>query len=203
MKKLLLILASFFILPSASVAAPKIATFNISKVMHDYDLSKTDVAVYTAAKEKLEEDPRKKAVVEMATKLTELAQKLQTAEQGSDEQAMLIQEAEETQTAYNDLGRNWSEYRGEKLRVITEDFVDSTNKRNANIMKIAQAMGESQGFDWVLETSGTTNSKMSVVLYVRDATDLTEQIIEAINKKEPVTEATGPADPEAPAPDSQ
>jgi Skp family chaperone for outer membrane proteins len=202
-KHLSFILAALWVFPSALVAAPKIATFNIARVIDEYKRTKTDVAEYKAKKVKLEEDPRKKAVEEMRAKLEEIFEKLQAAEEGSDEQAMLGEDGQETQIAYNDLAREWEEYRVHNLRVITEQFIDTTNKRNADVMKIAQELGDSLGFDWVLELSGITSSKTPVVLYVRDATDLTEQVIKGLNRKEPVTEGTESTKPEAPDPNPQ
>ena len=41
-----------------------------------------------------------------------------------------------------------------------------------------------EGFDHVFEVSGETSSQLSTLIYIRNATDLTDRVIKELNKKQ-------------------
>jgi len=156
-----LLLALLLLSPSFLLAAPKIATFDITKAMESHQGNKDDVAAFQAAREKLLKDPRKVALDEMTPKIQALQAKMQEVAPNSEEQANLK---------------------------LTTTLVNATNKRNSEIIAIAHKIAESQGFDWVIETSGDTNSRMPVVLYLRNHTDITDAVIKELEKAFPPAE---------------
>ena len=58
------------------------------------------------------------------------------------------------------------------------------------IHETARALGESRGFDWVVDASGKTNTGLPLMLYAKDPPDLTDEVIAALTQP---TETTPPA----------
>jgi outer membrane protein len=196
-KKRINLLLSLLLLSSPILsAAPKIATINVAEAISECQLNKDDIAAYEVAKAKLAENPRKKALDEMAEKIKALQAKMAETKQGSDEQAQIIEEGKEASAAYDDINSKWMQFENEEMRAITEAFIDATTRRTDEILRIARDIGESEGFDWVLETNGKSNSKLPLVLYVRNGSDITPQVIEEINQATPATEEQSPTQPE-------
>ncbi len=183
-----LLLALLLLSPSFLLAAPKIATFDITKAMESHQGNKDDVAAFQAAREKLLKDPRKVALDEMTPKIQALQAKMQEVAPNSEEQANLTEIAKSAAENFNDLSNQWREFATETSKKLTTTLVNATNKRNSEIIAIAHKIAESQGFDWVIETSGDTNSRMPVVLYLRNHTDITDAVIKELEKAFPPAE---------------
>lgn len=158
------------------------------KVIDVHEGHKNNVALFEAAKEKLFQNPRKKALDEMGDKIQALQKKGRQLREGTEERSKVLQEGEAALEAYRDLNNKWIQFHSEKSKAITGVLVDTSKKYSSEILKIAGEIGEAQGFDWVLEINGQTNSKMPVVLYVKKSTDITDLIIKELSKNAPPKE---------------
>ncbi len=187
-KNISIILSLLSVCPSLLIAAPKIATLDLTKIIKKSQGAKDNATAFSTAREELLKNPRKLALDEIAKKIQDLRTKMQEAKEGSDEHKRLIKEGEEQTNAYNDLNRQWQSFLTEQSGTITEELIDSTNEESQSILKIAREIGSAQGFDWIIETSGHSNSKMPVVLYLRESTDITDLVIEELAKKNPPAE---------------
>jgi len=180
-----------------SFAGPKIATVAIDDIMAKYHLSQKDIAEFKAAKAKLEENPRRKAVTQLENNILENNEKLRTMDPTDEEQPTLFAKGRELQSSLQELLIEWNKYQAGEMRTITEDFINSVNLRNSEIQEVIRQISEAEGIDWVIETSGTTSSQVPVVLYIRESTDVTDKVIKILNKDSP--EAVAPEDAKTPA----
>ena len=55
-------------------------------------------------------------------------------------------------------------------------------------MGIVQAVGDEQGYDYIFDRSGASGAGVNVLVYTKDATDLTRLLLERINKDAPKDE---------------
>ena len=53
------------------------------------------------------------------------------------------------------------------------------------ITQIPQEVGEDLGYDWVIDSNGSSSSQMPLIHYVRDVTDITEEVLKLVNKDTP------------------
>ncbi len=180
-KRFLSILSLFVLSPTLLFAAPKIATLDVSKASDAHELNLAGIAAYKEAKASLENDPRKAAVIEMAKKVQALQRSLQELNPESEEHKKMLKDGQAAKASYDDILNEWTQYRTEKLRAMTEKVVAETNKRLNEIVVVSRAIADAEGYDWLLETAGNTSSKMPVVLYLRKSTDITEQVITKVN----------------------
>jgi hypothetical protein len=54
------------------------------------------------------------------------------------------------------------------------------------LMLVVQAVGQEKGFDFIFDRSGASGAGVAVLVYSKDATDLTGILLERINKDAPV-----------------
>lgn len=174
---------------------PKIATIDAKKATAQYHLAKSDFEAFEAARLKLEEDPRKKELDGLAESLKKKIEEFEKMSEKDENRSRLGKEIHSSKQDYDDLFSLWRTYRLDKLRELTEDYASKAEKRGEEIISAARKLSDSKGFDWVVETSGATSSKMPVVLYVRNSTDITEELIAALNKDAPA-EVPAKTDPE-------
>lgn len=184
-KKLTLLLLLF---PSLLFAAPKIATFNLSTILKESNGSKKDADTFRNGREELLKNPRKIALDEVTSNIQALQNKIRNSVEGSDEHTRLTKEVKEAAVAYEDIRQQWQTFMSEKSKAMTEELIDSTYARNNTILGLAQKIGNSQGYDLVIEMNGKTNSKTPVVLYLRESTDITDLLVKELSKLEPPTE---------------
>ena len=64
-------------------------------------------------------------------------------------------------------------------------MVRTTRELLGDVRAIVQKIAEEEGFDHVFEVSGETSSQLSTLIYIRNATDLTDRVIEELNKDQP------------------
>lgn len=181
-KHSILILSLLFCIPTIASAAPKIATIDISKVLAALNSFKKDTEIYRAAQQELEKNPRKIALDETAKKIQTLRDSRKTYNPDSDDFKLSIENEKIAVAEYRGLAEEWYKFQQIQVPVINEVMIKATSKRVKEVMATASQIAEAEGFDWVLETSGKTNSKMPVVLYLKESTDLTDKVIAELNK---------------------
>ena len=54
------------------------------------------------------------------------------------------------------------------------------------LVLMVQAVGEEKGFNFIFDRSGASGTGVAVLVYTKDATDLTGILLERINKDAPV-----------------
>jgi Skp family chaperone for outer membrane proteins len=72
-------------------------------------------------------------------------------------------------------------------------MVDVMRASLDRIHAAAQKLGADKGYDWVLDSSGNTNTGLPLVLYAKDAKDLTDELTSSLS-------ATAASASTAPAP---
>ena len=180
----------------AQEARLKIATVDMQALTQEYNKTKT-------TRIKMEKDiERVKADgTERMKHLQELAKTVEDLKKQSDDPA--ISEAKRRELM------NSRQLKGQELQTLQADLEDFMKRKDRAVkeqimveMKVildeirakVQKHAEGEGYDYVLDKAGISTSQVPILLYTKDATDITEVLLKTINEGVPAPE-------EAPAPE--
>lgn len=175
---------------AASAQAPRVAVIRVSEVFNKLETTVRATAETTAKKAEIERDSRmvtykelyadlqlrKKALEENPPKID-----AETRKRLAREYAVKLQEAKS-------VLEDFESFRAERVREIDTEAVAGMKQRLAVIHSTAEQMAKEEGYDWVLDASGNTNTGVPLLLYAKKTNDLTDRILATL----------GPAQPTAP-----
>ena len=190
-----ILLVSFVVSPSqAQTNGPKIATIDTITILKEYYIVKKARKEVAAMQEALEE-----------TRITERFKETKEKHDAAMEKYRKLIEKEETPEVIEDfrldllviqgdsqaIFREWKEWRRIEQKKINKELATRERSNRNDITAAAAKIGDEMGFDFVIDMIGSTSSQLPVVLYLRDGTDITKEVIKELNKN---------ASPEEPAP---
>ena len=190
-----ILLVSFVVSPSqAQTNGPKIATIDTIKILREYYIVKKARKEVAAMQEALEETRITKRFKETKEKhdaamekYRKLIEKEETPEVIEDFRLDLLVIQGDSQAIF----REWKEWRRIEQKKINKELATRERSNRNDITAAAAKIGDEMGFDFVIDMIGSTSSQLPVVLYLRDGTDITKEVIKELNKN---------ASPEEPAP---
>jgi Skp family chaperone for outer membrane proteins len=94
---------------------------------------------------------------------------------------------------------DFESFRAERNREINAEMVEGMKQRLLRIHEAAGKIAGEEGFDWVLDGSGNTNTGVPLLLYAKSPNDLTDRVLASLGKAEPAAENKPETKPEAPA----
>ena len=65
---------------------------------------------------------------------------------------------------------------------LDREIATLTRKHLDKIHATAQKYAKDNKYNWVIDTSGATNSQVSPLIYARETTDVTEEVLAILNK---------------------
>ena len=190
-----ILLVSFVVSPSqAQTNGPKIATIDTITILKEYYIVKKARKEVATMQEALEETRITKRFKETKEKhdaamekYRKLIEKEETPEVIEDFRLDLLVIQGDSQAIF----REWKEWRRVEQRKINKELATRERSNRNDIAAAAAKIGDEMGFDFVIDMIGSTSSQLPVVLYLRDGTDITKEVIKELNKN---------ASPEEPAP---
>lgn len=189
----LFVLLSLMGAPLAS-AAPKIASVDFTKLLSSYYKIHEVEKEIQSIRERVAADRRIEALVSLNEKRDKLIAEAKVDARDEVLQKDRLDEMQKLREQYQELKLELEAYREE----VTQEVNELTNIRMATYTtEIEQAIAtycEKNAYDWLIDTTGRTNSKLPVVLYIKDATDVTEYILEIINADAPPVDSA-PGEP--------
>ena len=185
-----------FTLSAAAVhaQAPRVAVIRVSEVFNKLESTVRSTAETAARKAEIDKDSRmvtykelyadlqlrKKALEENPPKID-----AENRKRLSREYAVKLQEAKS-------LLEDFESFRAEKIREIDTDAVAGMKQRLAVIQSTAEQMAKEQGYDWVLDASGNTNTGVPLLLYAKNTNDLTERVLNTLGPAQPAPHPSAP-----------
>ena len=100
------------------------------------------------------------------------------------------------------------EDKGKELRALEQEIGEAQNRRSGQlkqedmqirkgiydeILVVVRDKSKSEGYDFVFDKSGMSLSTVPILIYYKDAVDITDQIIVELNKNAPAAGAAAPA----------
>jgi Skp family chaperone for outer membrane proteins len=159
----------------AAFAAPRIAVVRVADIYKSLEKTRQQQEAIAADFDALYKDRR---LTELRRLLTTLKSQSSTLPQQVDdasrakvrEYALKYREAETLQEDY-------ASFREEETRKINTKKVKEMRQSLDLIVETARKIGKDEGFDWVLDTSGNTNTTTPLILYAKGPVDLTDRVL--------------------------
>ena len=198
------VLLCFLFLLSAlpSFAQPKIGVLDMNKLFENYYLKleiERDVASRIDA---LKNSSRVQAVQETDAKLKELAATVRDRKLAAETRELAAKEFNSLALEHQSLVQEMEQYLSDEKQKATLELVETLEEIIVTVREEVAVISKEGGYDFVLETGGMTSSRISPIIYLKEKTDLTDLVIERLNKDAPSQdseeeEAAEPAAPES------
>ena len=91
------------------------------------------------------------------------------------------------------MQREFENFRTERTKEINREMVAEMRESLNRISGTAARLAREQGYDAVFDSSGDTNTGLPLLLYVKDAPDLTNDVIAALGDEAAAAKARPPA----------
>lgn len=168
---------------NVAVAAPKIAVVQVGEVYRSLDRTKEMNAALSAKREALLKDPRLDAYREAFKELEELQNGLiKVAEHDRLTRERLMQSFNLKRQEALTLKREFEEFQRLETKKIDQEMVTRMEAILVEIRQTAEALGKKNGYDWVMDISGKTNTGLPLVLYSKPTDDITTDVLSAMGQ---------------------
>ncbi len=98
------------------------------------------------------------------------------------------------------LNREREEFLQRRLRALNEVSAQRMREILSDLRAIVEEYSKAEGYDHVIDKTATSTSQINVLLYSKDASDITSGVLKNLNKDKPVTPEASATPSETPAP---
>ena len=165
-------------------------TVDINKLYDSYHVTQKAQAElqdkHDAVREKYE--LKYKALSEVTTKLKLVMAELGKKNLPQEEKENLRKDFQLLVSQYDEISKKTQKIKKEETAELSDITQKMTQARHEGLKEITQVVKEyakDNGYQWVMETSGQTNTKISPLVYAKNAEDKTEDILRILNKNAP------------------
>jgi len=184
--------ALFSIFVSMTVAASggplKVATVDMMKLLNEFHEKKA-----VEAEERVDLEDIRKADDGRVTVIQGIMQELQKLQNEFNDPSLSPEKrdsiaavANEKQTTLAALQEDREEVLNRRRRELNQKMLGLINEIRSKVMIAVNAYAATQDVDYVFDESGLTTSQVPFLIYVRNRVDLTEAVLEKLNKDAPL-----------------
>lgn len=171
----------------SAAASPKVAVVQIAEIHRSLDSTKEQEAAIKAEREALATDARLSAYRSVLLELENISKKLKesladTANPDNSVSEALKRDYSLKLQEASTLHREYETFRSDRLREINAKMVSQMQASLNLIHAKAAEIGKQQGVDWVLDSSGHTNTGTPFILYAKNPLDLTNDVLKALGQ---------------------
>lgn len=191
-----LFLASTALLALPVSAAPRFATVRVADIYRNLESTR-------ALNDRLDKERKDIALDERAIHLRKILEELsilykelqKKREAPVDEVTRkLAQSFEQKRQESQTLQQEFQLFETEKKKDINRRMVVSMRESLGKISSVSERIAKELGYDCAFDVSGSSNTGVPVILYVKDGKDITEDVVAALK------DSGEPSAPPAPAP---
>ena len=198
MKKLLLLVAAAGLaFPVAGFAQGtlKVGTVDMNRAFKEYNKTKDSEKKINEAKDaaKKEYDDRADNYKKALEEINKLSQQLEAPALSADAKTAKAKERDEKISNIKNMEREINEFRQTRENQLQQQAMRMRENIIKEIKDIIMERVKSAGYDLVFDKSGPSMNGVEVLLYSKDNTDFTTDIITALNKKPATTTTEKPA----------
>src|SRR5437870_1131434 len=195
MKKLLtIILGSMLVLPLAAFAqgTTKIGTIDMNRAFKEYNKTKDAEAKINEAKNaaKKEYDDRADAYKKALDEINNLNKQLDAPALSADAKTQKAKERDDKIANIKNMEREITEFRQTRERQLQEQALRMREGIVKEITDVVMDKVKANNMDLVFDKSGMSLNGVPVVMYSRDNTDFTTDIVTVLNKPGRATTST-------------
>jgi outer membrane protein len=179
----------------ADAVRPKIALVRFTDIYTE--LPKPEMAEFEAERKEVMADRRAEEIRKLLEELKQMQAELQ--KEGQDEAARqsMISDYNAKAATIKTLQEEFEGFRHQRELEINRKVVGFMRETFGKISAEAQKVAIAKGYDWVIDSSGNTNTGLPVLLYAKDAPDISAEVSAALAQAAPA--AVEPAEASQPA----
>ena len=166
----------------------KIATVNMQRLVSSFYKTKLTRDSFKQYEDRLKDADQKK--VEEITALNEEAQALRKSGEGSsvnaEKRSQIFREASFKKQRADNLQKGRVAWARQKQAAFNDKINTELAMHRKEIIAIIQEVAKTEGYDFVFDRTGASGAGIPILSYSKDATDITGNLLERINKDAPV-----------------
>jgi outer membrane protein len=189
--KVALALALIFTTTCLRAADIKFAVVDMAKAFTEYHKTKEAASTVKENKDKAQKDLNERYSVyrNLMSDAQKLVQKAQDPLLNAEAKAKTQAEVGDKQKELRALEQEITEFQQRRTMQLKQEEVGLTRGLYDEIVTIVKDKSKSSGYDLVFDKSGASMSTIPVLLYYKDATDFTDEVIVELNKNAPAPKA--------------
>ena len=125
---------------------------------------------------------RQKKINSLALDIKEVYAKLKSKAIPRSERDQLIDQRENLIKQYKALANEIKQADGAQATTTKQKITSATRRILDQCKLTTDEYAKSHGYQWVIETSGTTSSQVSPLIYARHAIDITDEVLAVLNE---------------------
>jgi Skp family chaperone for outer membrane proteins len=189
MKSAAALLALMLSTSPALAEPPRVAVLRVGDVVQAIETTLRTAELLKAKREEINKDPRLASSNAMYSELQLRRNQLKSnAKIDLEARKKLEREYAVKAEEANALRADFVSYQTAKNREIDAEMVTGRQQRLALIRQTAEKIAAEEGFDWILDSSGNTNTGVPLLLCAKNATDLTDRVVALLNNPTPPPE---------------
>lgn len=193
MKSAAALLALVLSTSPAPAEPPRVAVLRVADAFRQLEATSKSGELLKAKREEINKDPRLASSNAMFSELElRLNQLKSNAKIDPEARKKLEREYAIKTREANALRADFESFQAEKTREINAEMVAGMKQRLAMIRQTAEKIAAEEGFDWILDSSGNTNTGVPLLLYAKNAKDLTDRVVAALNSPPPPSQPAPP-----------
>jgi len=165
----------------------KCATVNMDKLLSKYHIAKKELSILQVEKYQYEEDNQKliQEINRTESQLKSLISKLRQKDLSESERDEFLRKYDNLTEQYQALNKALQGSHQDLLREINTKRAKAKNQSMEKISTAVNKYAKAQKYQWVIDTSGHSSTRISPLVFARDATDITDEILAVLNKDAP------------------
>lgn len=177
---------TLFVLNLGHTAAAeiKVASVNIDKVLLHYQDAAKQLSYLKASRDRylLGRNTQQKQVNELALEIKAIYAKLKNKAMPRSERKHLMEKQGELMRQFKKLSEDIEASDHLQMTATKQKLSTATRDILTKCHHVIDEYAKNHGYHWVIETSGSTSSKTSPLLYARNAVDITDEILTILNE---------------------
>ncbi|MBR9758693.1 OmpH family outer membrane protein [bacterium] len=165
----------------------KIASVNMQRLVSSFYKTQITRDSFKQYEDRLKDADKKK--VEEITALNEEAEALRKSGEGSsvnaEKRSQIFREASIKKQQADNLQKGRIAWARQKQAAFNDKINTELAKHRKEIIAIIQEVAKAEGYDFVFNRSGASGAGIPILSYSKDATDITGNLLERINKDAP------------------
>jgi outer membrane protein len=179
---------------TAQDARLKVATVDMQALFQEYHETKATRTKFEGEQTRVvrDRDERLARLNELKKEIDELQKQLGDPSVADAKKQTLFNDRQAKQQQFESLQKELEEFIQRKSRALNEQMQLRMKAILEEIRGKVQQHAADEGYDYVLDKTGASTSQVPILLYTKDATDITEVLLKGINAGAPA--APAPAD---------
>ncbi|MBK1829356.1 OmpH family outer membrane protein [Verrucomicrobiaceae bacterium R5-34] len=187
---LLFLFSNLLVISGLQAQEFKCAIVDVNKLLTDYHVANTELERIKSerANYDAERSKRMESLTEVETKLKDLITKLREKAMPKSERNTLMEEYQDLVSQHNALNKDLQESDQEQVQAIKKKMADATRQLLDEIQSVIKSYAKQNHYVWIIDSSGLSNTQISPLVYARNPTVVTDEILKLLNKDAPKAE---------------